>query len=166
MGEEHIESEAALRFRLAEPSDLPKLVELLANDPLGSKRERFETPLPQAYTEAFKAIERDPNHLILIADIDDQIAGFLQLSFLPNLTYIGGWRAQIEGVRVALPHRGQGIGGRLIDEACIRADAKGCRLIQLTTDKQRPEAIRFYEQKGFTGSHIGMKKPLGKTKPR
>jgi GNAT superfamily N-acetyltransferase len=150
----------ARTFRLATRDDLPHLVRLRAADPLGAERESPGEPLAEAYLEAFAAIERDPNNELLVAEIDGAVAGVLQLSYLPSLTYRGSWRAQVEGVRVDGAIRGRGIGRALIEEAAGRARARGCRLLQLTTDRRRDDAIRFYEDLGFRPSHLGMKRDL------
>lgn len=92
---------------------------------------------------------------------DGQIAGLFQLTFIPYLTYRGGWRALVEGVRVAAPLRSSGIGRLLFQWAIHRARERGCHLIQLTSDKARPDAIRFYESLGFVATHEGMKLHLG-----
>ena len=151
---------AAPAFRLATRGDLPHLVRLLAADQLGAERESPGEPLDAGYLEAFAAIERDPNNELLVAEIDGAVAGVLQLSYLPSLTYRGSWRAQVEGVRVDGAMRGRGIGRALLEEAARRARARGCRLLQLTTDRRRDDAIRFYEDLGFRPSHLGMKRDL------
>ena len=97
-----------LVFREARAADLPEIVNLLADDALGAGRERFEDPLPDTYTHAFEAISRDSNNQLLLAELDGQLAGFLQLTFIPGLTYTGRSRAQVEGVRVSETVRGQG----------------------------------------------------------
>ena len=91
--------------------------------------------------------------------------GLLQLTFLPYLTYCGGWRAQIEGVRIAASERSQGLGRRMLEWAVERARARGCHLVQLATDKTRPQAKRFYETLGFVASHEGMKLHLRSAAP-
>jgi GNAT superfamily N-acetyltransferase len=139
------------------------MVELLANDPLGAKRECLQTPLSASYAAAFAAIDKDPNQELVVACRGEAVVGVLQLTFLPYLTYCGGWRAQIEGVRVAAAERAQGLGRRMFEWAVDRARARGCHLVQLTTDKTRPEAKRFYEALGFVASHEGMKLHLGPT---
>ena len=151
---------AVIVFRNATRIDVPLLVEMLADDPLGLLRERDIDPLPESYLEAFEAIDADPNHELIVAEVDGDIAGFLQVSFLPYLTYQGGWRALIEGVRVDKKYRGEGVGRALFEHAIGRARAKNCHVVQLTTDKKRPEALAFYEKLGFKASHEGMKMHL------
>ncbi|MCA9989290.1 MAG: GNAT family N-acetyltransferase [Anaerolineales bacterium] len=146
-----------ISFRQATAADLPALVQMLADDPLGQKRERYERPLPDSYQQAFAAIDADPNNELIIAHHEEQILGFFQLTFIPYLTYQGGWRALIEGVRVHKAVRSQGIGREMFLWAIERARQRGCHLIQLTTDKARPDALRFYEKLGFVASHEGMK---------
>ena len=149
-----------LVLRLANTADLPRLVEMLADDALGAKRERYETPLPQGYEDAFDAIARDPNNELLVAEIDGRVIGMLQLTYLPSLTYQGRWRAMVEGVRVAREARSGGIGRQLLEHALERARRRDCHMVQLTTDKARPEALKFYEVLGFVASHEGMKLAL------
>lgn len=144
-------------FRFAVLDDLPRLVALLADDPLGARRERNVEPLPQGYRDAFAAIESDDNNELIVALLDGGIAGMLQITFIPYLTYQGGWRALIEGVRVAQPHRGKGLGKQLFEWAIRRAKERNCHLVQLTTDKSRPDALKFYTSLGFVASHEGMK---------
>jgi GNAT superfamily N-acetyltransferase len=145
-------------FREATVDDLPQIVRLLADDPLGATR---ETPagdeIPEAYFTAFDAITKDPNNTVVVAEVAGRVAGTLQLTFIPGLTYTGGERAQIEGVRVAAEQRGAGLGQQMITWAIERARERGCRVVQLTTDRQRPDAIRFYQKIGFRPSHMGMK---------
>ncbi|GAA2288545.1 GNAT family N-acetyltransferase [Actinomadura luteofluorescens] len=146
-----------MTFREATVDDLPEIVRLLADDPLGSTRETPGEEIPEAYFRAFAAIEKDPNNSLVVAEVAGAVAGTLQLTFIPGLTYTGGERAQIEGVRVAAEQRGAGLGQLLITWAIDRARARGCRVVQLTTDRQRPDAIRFYQKIGFRPSHMGMK---------
>ena len=118
------------------------------------------TPLNPKYIEAFGAIDADPNQMLVVATVNDDIAGTLQLTFIPGLTRIGAWRGQIEGVRVAAKYRGAGLGQQMFEWAIEQCRSRGCHLVQLTTDRERPEAHRFYENLGFEGSHIGYKLPL------
>lgn len=151
----------SLSFRSARRDDLEAIVALLAADPLGAQRESLGTPLPGCYARAFEAIDRDPNNELVVACRDGALVGVMQVTFIPNLTYSGGWRALIEGVRVEQGARSQGAGRAMIEWAVARARERGCRLVQLTTDKTRPDAVRFYERRGFVASHEGMKLHLG-----
>ena len=145
------------QFRQATQKDLPAIVQMLAEDDLGSQRERFETPLPQAYYTAFEAIENDQNHEMIVAELDGEVIGTLHLMFLPSISYQGGTRAQVESVRVVQRLRGQGIGAEMMNWAMERARQRGCHLMQLTSHQSREDAHRFYEKLGFIKSHIGMK---------
>ncbi len=146
--------------RTATAADLPAIVRLLADDPLGATRECFEEPLPQAYVESFDAIEAQNGNEILVAESDGAVVGCLQLTVIPGLARLGMSRGQIEGVRVDQACRGRGVGEALFQHAIERARAAGCGLVQLTTDKSRPDAHRFYERLGFVASHEGMKLAL------
>ena len=144
-------------LRLALREDLPALRALLADDALGATREDPDPAAAASYARAFEALEADPAHELLVVEEEGRVVALLQLSFLPNLTYAGGLRAQIEGVRVAAERRGTGLGKRFLRAAIERARARGAILVQLTTDRRRPEALGFYESLGFEGSHVGMK---------
>ncbi len=146
-----------VEIRRAEESDLPAVLRLLADDPLGAKRERVADPLPDCYTTAFAAIEADPRNELVVGVCEGAVIGCLQLTVIPGLSRQGAERAQIESVRVARDRRDQGIDRRLFEWAIARARARGCHLVQLTTDKSRPDALRFYESLGFVNSHEGMK---------
>lgn len=145
-----------LRIRHALPDDLPALVRLLADDQLGAQRENPHSPL-DGYLAALDAIHADPNNELLVACLRDEIIGTLQLTFIPGLSHQGAWRAQVEAVRIDTRLRSQGLGGALMAHAIDRARARGCRLLQLTTNKVRTRAHRFYERLGFVASHEGMK---------
>lgn len=151
------ERSAAVTFRRASADDLPCIVRLLADDPLGAKREAYANPLPASYRAAFDAIDRDPNNELVVAEADGRIVGVLQMTFIPCITYRGGWRALVEGVRIASDMRSGGLGKQLFARAIERARARDCHVLQLTSDKSRPDAIRFYEALGFVASHEGMK---------
>lgn len=151
---------AAIAFRRAQASDLPAIVGLLADDPIGRLREDATEPLPAAYGEAFAAIEADPNQLLAVATEGDRVVGTLQITFIPGLSRKGMWRGQIEGVRIAASHRGAGLGRRAFEWAIEECRTRGCGLVQLTTDRERPEAHRFYDQLGFEATHLGYKKAL------
>jgi GNAT superfamily N-acetyltransferase len=147
-----------MHFRKATREDLPTIIQMLANDKLGRSREIIQTPLPERYYHAFDNIDRDENQFLLVAeDGKDGIVGTLQLTFIQGLTYQGGLRAQIEAVRVREDQRGKKIGESMILWTIEKAKEKGAHMVQLTSDKQRPDAIRFYERLGFKASHEGMK---------
>ena len=146
-----------MKFRMAKEQDLVKIVEMLADDVLGSKRERYEKPLPDSYINAFQAITSDPNNELVVACQGIEIIGVQQITFTPYITYQGGWRATIEGVRTSSSQRGKAVGTELIRFAINRAKERGCHLIQITTDKNRKDALRFYERLGFKASHEGLK---------
>lgn len=146
-----------MKFRKAERRDVAAIVALIADDPLGAKRERYAEPLPEVYYAAFERIDADPNQELVVVDDGERVIGTLQLSFLSYLTYQGGLRAQIEAVRIHRDHRGLGLGERMFRWAIDRARAKRAHVLQLTTDKQRPNALRFYERLGFKASHEGLK---------
>lgn len=142
-------------FRDARRADLQSIVGLLADDVLGSTRE--STTATDSYRKAFEAIDADPNNRLIVAEIDGEVMGTLQLTYIPGLTYTGGERAQIEGVRVAGDLRGRGVGQAMLTWAIEEARSHGCRVVQLTSDRQRPEALRFYQKLGFRPSHMGLK---------
>jgi ribosomal protein S18 acetylase RimI-like enzyme len=149
-----------VQCRLAVREDLPAVVRLLADDPLGSGREQAIDPLPDAYWRAFDAMMLQRGNELLVADDDGAVVGCLQLTIIAGISRLGALRAQIEGVRVHSAYRGRGIGELLVTHAIGRARDAGCRLVQLTTDRARPDALRFYERLGFVASHVGMKMPL------
>jgi GNAT superfamily N-acetyltransferase len=147
-------------FRAARGDDLPAIVAMLADDPLGAGREDAGTPLDPRYVEAFAAIRADPNQLLVVAERGATVVGCLQITFIPGLSHLGMLRGQIESVRVSRVERGGGTGGRMIRFAIDACRDRGCGIVQLTTDKGRPDAHRFYAGLGFTASHEGMKLAL------
>lgn len=161
-----------LYLRQALIEDLPEIVRMLADDFLGARREHIEEPLPESYVKAFREIEGDANNELIVAVItntdtsiagDDavpSIIGTLQLTFTPSISFQGSTRCTVESVRVDQQYRGQGIGKEMMLWAIKRAKQKGCISIQLTTNNDRTLAHRFYENLGFTKSHIGMKLKL------
>ncbi|HEV7783583.1 MAG TPA: GNAT family N-acetyltransferase [Chitinophagaceae bacterium] len=150
-----------LHFRRAAIGDLPAIIAMLADDILGSAREKSEDPLPECYLKAFILMQADPHQELTVVEMNNEIVGTFQLNFVQCLSYQGGRRAMIEAVRTHSAYRGQGIGEKVMTWAINRAKEKGCHLLQLTADKQRPDAKRFYESLGFTASHEGMKLKLG-----
>lgn len=147
-----------MKFRKAEQKDIASIVAMLADDELGKQRENFSVPLAQEYIDAFLRISTDSNQeLIVVQNAQLEIIGTLQLTFIQYLTYQGGIRAQIEAVRIRKDQRGIGLGKKMFEWAIERAKQRKAHLLQLTTDKQRPQAIKFYEDLGFKSSHEGMK---------
>lgn len=146
-----------LNFRLATAADLPEIVRLLADDHLGGSRERYTDPLPSEYATAFAGLQAIGAEVILALDDASAVIGCLQLLILPGLGSLGKQRAQVEAVRIDSKLRGKGLGSLLIRHAIERAKAKGCKMVQLTSDNSRQGAHRLYERLGFKASHVGMK---------
>ena len=147
-----------MKFRKATINDILSIVEMIADDELGKTREDFKIPLPKTYYDAFERINSDPNQeLTVVVNEEEEVIGVFQMTFIPYLTYQGGIRAQIEGVRVHKNHRGLGIGKTMFQWAIHTAKERKVHVLQLTTDKKRSDAIRFYESLGFKASHEGMK---------
>ena len=149
-----------LIFREAKESDLPTLIKLLADDQLGSERESASLPLDQAYIDAFQSITTDQNNELIVVENNHEIIGMLQITYIPYLSHMGAWRCLIEAVRVHKNYRGQGIGTSVFKWAIQQAREKGCFMVQLTSNKQRDSAIRFYKDLGFIASHEGFKLQL------
>lgn len=147
-------------FRTARRADLGAIVGLIADDGLGRGRESLGREIEPAYVSAFDAIARDPNQLMAVAEAEGQVIGYMQITFIPGLSRKGAWRGQLESVRVAAHLRGRGIGAAFFGWAIEQCRARGCGLVQLTTDRQRDDALRFYERLGFSASHHGMKLQL------
>lgn len=146
-----------MHIRPALAGDLSALVALYADDEIGRTRETVGGGVAPPYRDAFAAIERDPNHVLVVGEIGGRIVATLLLSFLPGLSRGGNWRAQIEAMRVAHDRRGEGLGRALLDWALDRARERGCALVQLTSDTRHRDAHRFYERAGFVPSHTGFK---------
>jgi GNAT superfamily N-acetyltransferase len=148
---------ANVEIRRAVADDIPAIVEMLADDPLGATRERPGDP---AYEAAFREIDADPRQALVVAVEGKEVVGTLQLTFIPGLSRAGATRALIEAVRVRSDHRGTGLGAQLAKWAIDTARTRGAAIVQLTTDATRKDAHRFYERLGFKPTHIGMKLPL------
>ncbi|WP_155387100.1 GNAT family N-acetyltransferase [Catellatospora paridis] len=147
-----------LEIRRAVLADVPLIVAMLADDPLGATREG--DPADPAYAQAFAQLDADPQQLLAVAERGGEVVGTLQLTVIPGLSRRGMRRALIEAVRVRADQRGHGTGRQLVQWAIDRARAEGCGLVQLTTDRSRTDAHRFYESLGFEGTHLGMKLAL------
>lgn len=147
-------------MRPARRDDLPAIVRMLADDPLGAGRERYADPLPLGYLEAFDRIVADSRNLLAVAEAGGAVVGCLQLTFIPGLSFQGAELALLEGVRVDSSRRREGIGAVMIQWAMDEARGRGCGQIELLTHTSREAAQRFYERLGFVASHVGMKRPL------
>jgi GNAT superfamily N-acetyltransferase len=151
---------AAVTIRPARRDELPAIVALLADDPLGRERETVSDPLPDAYWHAFDAMTAQTGNLLFVAERDGRVIGCLQLTIIPGLSRRGMRRGLIEAVRVGAAARGHRIGEQLIHHAIEVARAEKCGLVQLTSDVSRADAHRFYERLGFVASHVGFKLAL------
>ncbi|MEU8226884.1 GNAT family N-acetyltransferase [Kribbella sp. NPDC048915] len=147
-----------VQIRRATAADVAAIVKLIADDQLGATRESLDDLTP--YLAAFEQIDADPNQLLMVAVRNDEVIGTLQLTIIPGLSRRGSTRGLIEAVRVAAEARGSGLGGMLIRWAIEESRARGCSLVQLTSDKTRTDAHRFYTNLGFTASHEGFKLKL------
>jgi ribosomal protein S18 acetylase RimI-like enzyme len=147
---------SAVTIRRARLEDVGVIVAMLADDPLGSGRERIERPLPPSYFQAFEVIENDPNIQLVVAEQDGAVVGCLQLCILAGLSSQGASRALVEDVRVASHCRSRGIGEQMLQWAVAEARAKRCKLVELFTHNTRVNAQRFYKRLGFQPSHVGM----------
>lgn len=157
-----------VRIRDADAADLPAIVAMLADDQLGKGRENPALPLAAAYLSAFATIDADPHNQLLVVDRPEDaettqrdggspVLGVMQLTYIPSISHHGGWRTLIEGVRVHRAARGQGVGEYMIRAAIDRARTRGCMMVQLTSNKSRVDARRFYERLGFEATHEGFK---------
>lgn len=145
-------------IRAARADDVPAVVRLLADDMLGATRDG--NPDDPVYARAFAAIEASPDNALFVLDDDGVIVGCAQVTVIPGLSRRGNTRVQIESVRVAADRRGLGLGAMLIEHLVSLARQAGCGTVQLTSDKRREDAHRFYERLGFKKSHDGFKLDL------
>jgi len=148
---------SSITIRHARRDDVGVIVAMLADDPLGSARERLEEPLPASYFRAFEALEHASHiQLVVAEDEDGAVIGCLQLCILPGLSSQGASRGLIEDVRVATHCRSRGVGEKIVQWAVAEARARGCALVELLTHNTRVDAQRFYARLGFQPSHVGM----------
>lgn len=146
-----------LTQRKATLNDLATIVALLADDAIGAKRESASSSIDKRYYSAFAKIDADPNQYLMVIEQNHAIVGTCHLTLMPSLTFVGATRLQIEAVRIASGHRGEGIGSWMIEQVLAFAKAHEVKLLQLTTNKQRHQAKQFYEKFGFEATHEGMK---------
>lgn len=149
-----------IEFKLAEQADLPSLISMLADDDIGQTREDLSNPPNGAYVSAFEDIVQDKNNELVVVKVDKQIAGMLQLTYIPCIARKGAKRCLVEGVRIHADFRDYGLGTKLFNWVIARAKQEKCSILQLTSDKLRSDAIRFYHKLGFEDSHVGMKMTL------
>ncbi len=149
-----------LIFRRAEHCDLSSILKLLVEDELGKKRESLSEFPEACYEEAFQKIAADPNHTLMVVELDGVITGTCHLTLLPSLTFRGSTRLQVEGVRIAEAFRGRGIGEWMFQKVFAYAQQQHVSIIQLTTNKVRTRTKKFYEKLGFKTTHQGMKMAL------
>ncbi|GHC71780.1 GNAT family N-acetyltransferase [Streptomyces violaceochromogenes] len=147
-----------LEIRAAISDDVPAIVAMLADDPLGAQRESPDDLGP--YLAALERLSADPNQRVIVAVRQGRVVGTLQLTVIPGLSRRGATRSIIEGVRIHADERGSGLGTQLIEWAIDTSREQGCQLVQLTSDRTRTDAHRFYERLGFTASHTGFKLQL------
>jgi GNAT superfamily N-acetyltransferase len=145
-------------IRRATATDVPGIVAMLVDDEIGAGRETPDDLTP--YQAAFTAIDADPNQLLVVADRNGELIGTLQLTIIPGLSRQGATRGQVEGVRVASSARGSGLGTTLMQWSIEEARTRGCTILQLTSDKARVDAHRFYHHLGFAQTHEGFKLQL------
>lgn len=149
-----------LTYRDAVPADLGFIVHLIVDDNVAPSNDRPEQPDHPRYLAAFEAITADRNQQLVIAEYEGQSVGTLQLTFIPGINRLGETRCLIEAVHMVPTHRNLGLGGEMIGWAIAQARARGCGLVQLTSNKKRLDAHRFYERLGFSKSHEGFKLAL------
>ncbi|MFE6334044.1 GNAT family N-acetyltransferase [Streptomyces sp. NPDC057806] len=147
-----------LEIRPATADDVPAIVALLADDPLGAQRESPDDLTP--YMAALDRLSRDPNQRLMVAEREGRVVGTLQLTLVPGLSRKGATRSIIEAVRIHADERGSGLGTQFVEWAVDESRRQGCQLVQLTSDASRTDAHRFYERLGFEASHVGFKRVL------
>ena len=153
-------SASEIEYRDATRTDLPAIIAMLADDTLGQSREDASDPPNAKYVAAFDALETDANQRLIVVEQSGSIIGCFQISFIPGLSRLGMWRGQIESVRIASSYRGKGLGRQMMEWAIAACGDRGCELVQLTSDKTRTDAHRFYDSLGFVASHDGYKLSL------
>lgn len=146
-----------MTFRTARIDDVPLIVAMIADDTIAAAR---QGAFGDEHRAAFEAIDADPNNELIVAELDGEVVGTMQLTYIPGISRRGALRLQIEAVRIAATVRGGGLGRQMMEWAVERGRARGCALVQLTTDKARKDAHRFYDSLGFVASHEGYKLAL------
>ena len=147
----------SLTYRKAVAADLPFIVKLLTEDAVRVTDDRPDEPFHPRYVTALRELEADPNQMMMVAMLDGETVGTVQLTFIPGIAGLGTKRCLVEAVHIAPVHRSKGLGSEMIQWAIAQARKRGCGMVQLTSNKKRLDAHRFYERLGFTKSHEGFK---------
>lgn len=147
-----------MEYRKARLDDLPVIIQLYGDDNIGSTRETLAEPIDDIYIRAFEDIAKDSNNQIYVIEDQGKVIGTLQYTIIAHLNRTAAKRAQIESVHIHRDYRNKGIGKKFMQFAIDLAKSDGCKIVQLTSDKTRQDAQRFYQDLGFTDSHVGMKK--------
>jgi len=153
-----------LSLRFAEEKDLPDIVRMFMEDELGATRESLSDPLMPNYQTIFQSIKEDKNQALMVVEHKEKVIGTCHLTFMPSLSFKGSWRLNLENIHVDKKFQNQGVGTWMVQKAIDLGQKKGCKIIQLTTNKKRYRAKVFYEKLGFTPTHEGMKLYLGEDK--
>lgn len=151
---------SALSFRPASAEDVDFIVSLIVTDFVGPLPATMKPVGDDSYRRAYEAVAADPNQELVIATLDGERIGCLQLTFIPGLGLTGAWRGLVENVHIVPEQRSQGFGSRMMDYAIARCRERGCYVVQLTSNKARVDAHRFYRRLGFAQSHEGFKLAL------
>jgi GNAT superfamily N-acetyltransferase len=147
----------SLTFRRAVEADLPFIVRLLTEDAVRATDDRPDEPFHPRYVAALRELEADPNQMMMVAMLDGETVGTIQLTFIPGISGLGTRRCLVEAVHISPAHRSKGLGSEMIRWSIEQARARGCGMVQLTSNKKRLDAHRFYERLGFLKSHEGFK---------
>lgn len=147
-----------MEYRKARLDDLPVIIQLYGDDNIGSTREILAEPIDDIYIRAFEDIAKDRNNHVYVIEDQGKVIGTLQYTIIAHLNRTAAKRAQIESVHIHRDYRNKGIGKKFMQFAIDLAKSDGCKIVQLTSDKTRQDAQRFYRDLGFTDSHVGMKK--------
>lgn len=150
----------SFHIRDATESEISTIIELSMAGAIEANRfPDFDANEP-GYVAAFRAIAADANHRLVVVEDQGELIGTMQISFIPGLPGGGAWRGQLENVHIRADYRGRGIGAMLTDWAVDRCREKGCKMVQLTSNKKRKDAHRFYARLGFEATHEGFKMKL------
>lgn len=147
----------SLTYRKAVEADLPFIVKLLTEDAVRVTDDKPDEPFHPRYVAALNELSADPNQMMMVAVLDGEVVGTVQLTFIPGISSLGMKRCLVEAVHIAPAHRSKGLGTEMIRWAIEQGRERGCGMVQLTSNKKRLDAHRFYERLGFLKSHEGFK---------